>query len=158
METTTFPYSKIVGISGLLFFLAFMAAFLYIGLITNDHNLWIFVIGIDVVLAAITVYFSVRCLLPAIKNQTALTLDDEKLTFHVTNRVIYWKDVVEISFDKSRYTTFLSFEILGDSQKIGLGLTWIAGDNKDIYQTAQEYFEASLKEDGQLGYIKDDNI
>ncbi|MEO7215279.1 hypothetical protein [Mucilaginibacter sp.] len=158
MGTTTFVYSKTVGFTGLAFFAGFMSVFLVLGFIANDSKLWMFVSFIEISILVSLVFFVRRCLVPAIKNQPALLLDEEKLTFYVTGSVIYWKDVVEISFDKSRYTKYLSFDLLGDKKNIGLGLTWVRGNNKEIYETVLAYFEASLKEDGQLGYTKDDVV
>ncbi|RWY50903.1 hypothetical protein [Mucilaginibacter gilvus] len=158
MGTTTFVYSKAVGFTGIAFFAGFMSVFFVLGFIANDSKLWMFVSFIEVSILISLAFFVRRCLVPALKNQPALTLDDEKLTFPVTGSVIYWKDVIEISFDKSRYTKYLSFDLLGDRKNIGLGLTWVRGDNKAIYETVQEYFEQSLKEDGQLGYAKDDVV
>ncbi|WP_348084104.1 hypothetical protein [Mucilaginibacter sp.] len=135
-----------------------MSVFLVLGFIANDSKLWMFVSFIEISILVSLVFFVRRCLVPAIKNQPALLLDEEKLTFYVTGSVIYWKDVVEISFDKSRYTKYLSFDLLGDKKNIGLGLTWVRGNNKEIYETVLAYFEASLKEDGQLGYTKDDVV
>lgn len=155
MDITTFKYSKTVGIGGMVTFICSLATFVFLGFNEDDNTLLLYFYTLEIIIIILIVYFAKKCFIPAIKNEIALTLDEEKVTFHITGRVIYWKDVIEISFDSSRYSTYLSFELMPDNKTIGLGLKWIADDNQYIYDLTLEYFEQSLRTDGQLGYTKD---
>lgn len=145
MGITTFRYSKIVGWTGALFFGGTMIFIIVMGISVHDNTYWRYFGPFELFPATILYFFCKKCFIPAVKNKIALELDADKLQFHVTDRVIYWKDVNEISQTYSMYSSFISFEMVDGSDDIGIGTKWIAGSNDMIYDTIQEYFAEALK-------------
>jgi hypothetical protein len=143
METTTFTYTKARPILGITIFGCFTICLLVLGILIHEIKFWLF-LGLPVVCSICAVIYSIKYrLIPAIRNYPILEVDAEKLVFYLTDRTIYWKDVIEISwyFDNGKY---LSFEMVDGSRNLTIGVSWIAGSNDIIYNTVQEYFGQSL--------------
>jgi hypothetical protein len=145
METTTFTYTKVRPILGITFFGSFTILSLILGILIQDIKFRLF-LALPVACSIWAIIYSIKYrLIPAIRNYPILEVDAEKLVFYLTDRTIYWKDVVEISwyFNKGRY---LSFEMVDRSSNLTVGVSWIAGSDDVIYNTVQQYFGQSLQE------------
>ena len=144
MEAKVYYYSLLVGLIGAIFFGSLAIGVIYLGVTANDAKIWI-VVGLLELLACTLVYYSCQiCLLPAIRREIALELDDEKLQFYITDRTIYWKDVAEIFEDFGDQSPSIRFELVDGSDDIRIGTKYIRGSNKKIYNTIQEYFAQTL--------------
>lgn len=143
METTTFTYTKVRPILGITIFSCFTICFLVLGILSHEINIWLF-LGLPVVGSIYAVIYIIKYrLVPAIRNYPILEVDAEKLVFYLTDRTIYWKDVVEISW-YYYHGSYLSFEMVDGRRNLKVGVSWIAGSNDVIYNTVQEYFGQSL--------------
>ena len=143
MEPTYYLYSKFYGWTGIIFFSGCAPAMMYIGIASRDIKLILFCSVISLAICAF-IYYLIRALfIPAIKNCVALELDDEKAHCYITDRTVYWKDVVEISEDYSRYSSYIKFDMIDDST-ITMPTKWIHGRTSKICDTMQDYFAKTL--------------
>jgi hypothetical protein len=143
METTTFTYTKVRPILGITIFSCFAICFLVLGILIHEIKSWLF-LALAIACSIWAVIYTIKYrLIPAIRNYPILEVDAEKLVFYLTDRTIYWKDVVEISWDYY-HGKYLSFEMVDGSSNLTIGVSWIAGSNDVIYNTVQEYFGQSL--------------
>src|SRR5437868_4465454 len=109
----------------------------------HDGRAWL-PIGIIIVIASAILYYAIKyCFIPAINGYVALELNNEKLHCYITDRTIFWKDVVEISEDYSRYNSFIKFDLI-DSGELSIPTKWITGSTKSIYNKMQEYFARTI--------------
>jgi hypothetical protein len=144
MEPTTYVYSKFYGWLGMIFLGGALLGFLYLGITDQGYKTWLSLSPLFLLTGAFIVYWSERCFIPALHNAIALELDDEKLHCYITNRTIYWRDVVEISEDYSQYSSFIKFEMVDGSNYLTVPTKWIAGSNTSIYNKMQKYFARTL--------------
>ena len=68
------------------------------------------------------------------------------LDFSCFGKIIFWKDVVEITEDYSRWDAWLVFEMI-DERKVNISTKWATGSNSRIYEIAQEYFRDALEKE-----------
>jgi hypothetical protein len=65
----------------------------------------------------------------------ALELDQEKVHSYVTERIIHWEDIVEISEGYSRNGAYIKFDIVDDSIQ-NIDTKWVTGMNKELAERA----------------------
>lgn len=93
------------------------------------------------------IYFLWAHVRSAFRNETAIEFDEEKVLIYMTGRTVYWKDVVEVSWKYEKWK-FLLFEMVDGKDNITVGVGRIAGPNRKIYNTAQDYFRQALLNEG----------
>ena len=143
MEPTTYTYSKFYAWLGIVFISLAVVTFPFIGIKSHDVKLLIFALILSIMCAGF-LYYVVRWLfIPAINNYVALEIDEDKVHCYITDRTIYWKDVIEINEDFSRYSSFIKFDMINDST-LTIPTKWVTGWNKDICNKMQEYFAKTL--------------
>lgn len=83
-------------------------------------------------------------LVPAIKGDIALQVDDEGVSDYIRDISIGWEDIKEINLVRGRSAStmqiFLKFESDHGSQ-IDIPLRWVKGKDSEIYETTMAYFE-----------------
>ena len=143
MEPTTYLYSKFYGWIGVIFFGGIILGALYGGIMAHDNRAWP-PVGIIIVIASAILYYAIKyCFIPAINRYVALELDNEKLHCYITDRTIFWKDVVEISEDYSQYNSFIKLDMV-DGSELDIPTKWIGGSTKSICNKMQEYFARTI--------------
>ena len=143
MQPTTYTYSKFYGWAGVIFFSFAVISLLFIGIACQDTKLLILMIIASLAFGSVLYYVVRWVFIPAINNCVALEMDDDKVYCYITDRTIYWRDVVEISEDFSRYSAFIKFDMIDDST-LTIPTKWVTGRNKDICNKMQEYFARTL--------------
>ena len=92
--------------------------------------------------AVMTFYLCKKFFFPLLRGETALELDKEKLQFYITNRIIYWKDVKSIDYNTLNHGGWAIVFIMKDrSENIDISTKYIAGNDKDIYNSIVKHFE-----------------
>jgi hypothetical protein len=163
-DTIQFKYNKgfaYIGGTGLLLLNLWLIIMTYNDTRTVDikDKLYLF----DGALLVILIVFIVKFFIPAIKEQVALELNSEGIFDNVRHRHSSWDNIKDIKwqsfknssgmavylFDKSMFISDLSFF----QRTIYFTLGWwyntpflipfqyIAGDNKEIFQTVTTYFK-----------------
>jgi len=144
MEVVKYKYSvyqtwfAVIILSGLIFFCLYT--------IKNDSpgdNIWEIIGPFALLLAAMLAYICGKFLLPLIRGETILELDQDKLRYAVKNDSIYWKEVDSINYVIGAKTGSWSirFVMKDGSRNRKISTKYIAGDDKTIYNTIVDYFE-----------------
>jgi len=150
MGITKYKYSAAQMLAD-LFWLFSLTVVFYIILITPkaDYKSWLVLSGILLVLLGRLIYLAVMYFIPCLKDKTALELDKDKLQLFITGKLLfqiprdvaYWKDIKDIEYTSlPRGSPIISFK-MNDGSVFGFRTNYIAGKNKDIYNTIMEYFK-----------------
>ncbi|MGF7041736.1 hypothetical protein [Mucilaginibacter lappiensis] len=146
MGTTSFKYSKAFACLAICWITICIGLFLFFGIACNEVKLRLFAGIFLLIFIMMFVYFFWNHVRSAFRNETAIEFDEEKVSIYMTGRTVYWKDVVEVSWEYDKWK-FLLFEVV-DGKNITVGVGRIAGANKTIYNTAQDYFRQALLNEG----------
>ncbi|SDP79464.1 hypothetical protein SAMN05428975_2801 [Mucilaginibacter sp. OK268] len=146
MNVITYKCSKALWLVGII--IPFAIAFICVADI-NTHN-WPGVLPVIAILSAIAVYYCRQCFTYDLKDKAALQLDHEKLIYHIENKVVYWKDVTDISCGKMRGQGLsIFFTVKGEGIRnscICVSTDLIEGNDKDIYNDIiDRYIKAKIK-------------
>jgi hypothetical protein len=146
-ETIDFPYSKNSALLGILLPLVFFAITfnnLRYSFIGGQTINWIIIVVADLIFLLLLVYVLITRLIPALKNQVALELNEQGITDYTRNIVIEWADVKAINMERSRSFSKMVIDLKHETdygQQIAVSLRWIAGKDLEICETTQAYFE-----------------
>jgi hypothetical protein len=146
-ETIQYPYSKNSAILGVLLPLIFFAItfnnFYYSYLSGYTIN-WLVIAFADLVFLSLFVFVLIKRLIPALRNQVALELNEQGITDFTRNIVIEWGDVKSINMERGRSSSKMVVDLKEETdygKQIAISLRWIAGKDLEICQTTQAYFE-----------------
>ena len=105
----------------------------------------IFAVFISLIAALLGLMIVTR-LVPAIKGEIALELDENGAKDYIRNIILDWKDVEDIGLKPGRSSAMLVFELKFDSdfgKQVFVSLRWVEGLDQDIYKAVLEYFDAA---------------
>ena len=142
-NSTFFLYSKFSGWVFFLFALIFLCFAIYLPVIIPVPIPLKFklVFCLLILAPAYGVFYIFKTnLLPALQGYVALELDEEKLTFYLNGRIIYWRDVEDVSTGYW-HGSYLSFKMRHGEPDLTVGLKWIAGTTNDILEQVQGYLD-----------------
>lgn len=83
-------------------------------------------------------------LVPAIKGEVALELDENGAKDYIRNIILDWKDIEDIGLKPGRSSAMLVFKLKFDSdfgKQVFVSLRWVEGRDRDIYKTVLTYFD-----------------
>jgi len=111
----TFAYFALIIMVGIISLLTFTV-------LTGDPIKWkgngLFYLGImDVLCFCLTVYLIIKYLIPAVKRQTAILINDSCIIDHIRNNTIQWTNVKAIRNISSRSSNFIAID-LNNSKEI----------------------------------------
>lgn len=144
MEPIKYPYSTILTCFHAIWLFAFFIFSIFLSIDLSDPGNKVFIpdIFITLILGALIVYFFIKIILPLIQGKSALELDKEKLQYFIFNKTIYWKDVENIIYaDRTNGSWLISFIMKDGSNDIKIQTRYIAGKNKEIYNSILQCFE-----------------
>lgn len=146
-ETIEYPYSKNSAILGVVLPLIFFG-------ITFNNLQYSFVnhftISLILISFADLVFFSLfffilfKRLIPALRNQVALELNEEGITDYLRNIVIEWADVKDINLERGRNFSKMIIDLKHETDygsQIAISLRWVQGKDLEICETTMAYFE-----------------
>jgi len=93
---------------------------------------------------ALTVLMIVTRLVPALKGEVALELDENGIKDYIRNIILDWKDIEDIGLKPGRSSAMLVLELKFDSdfgKQVLFSLRWVEGKDRDIYKTVVAYFD-----------------
>lgn len=143
MKPTYYYYSKFYGWIGVIFFSGAAVTMLSIGIASHITKLLLICSVVSLTIFAFLYYIIRACFIPAVRNYVALELDEEKAHCYITDRTVYWKDVIEISEDYSARSPYIRFDMI-DNSSITMPTRWIHGRTSKICDAMQEYFAKTL--------------
>ena len=151
MEVKKYKYSSrqlLVETARLVFF----AIILYFSTATDNsvYKSWLLFGVILLLIIGRFIYLLISYYLPCLQNKTALEINAEKIQFFIKAKIplqtsrelIYWKDVRELDFVSTRLPgAIITFKMNDGSDDSSLPLKYIAGDNRDIFDTMVGYLK-----------------
>lgn len=140
MSVITYKCSKALWLVGII--IPFAIAFICIANI-DDHN-WMEVLPVITVLGAVAIYYCKQCFTYDLKDKAALQLDDEKLVYYIDHQIIYWKDIIDISYGKVRGQGLsIFFTVIGEgirNSSICISTDLVEGNDVEIYNDIIERY------------------
>ena len=146
-ETIQYPYSKNSALLGvflpLVFFTITFNNFWYSFL--HGYTLsWVIIAIADLIFLALFIFILIKRLIPALRNEVALELNEEGITDFTRNIVIEWADVKNIDMQRGRNFSKMLIDLKEETDygnQIAISLRWVAGKDLEICETTQAYFE-----------------
>lgn len=149
MEIKQYKYSfGQMFFSGLLFL---FATLLFYAVVINQHSdyrAWLILSFILLIIWGRFVYLASMYFIPCIQGKTALELDTDKLQFFIKGKLLlqdvrdiaYWKEIDNIAYiSPQRGSPVINFT-MKDGKDFAFRTKYIAGNDKEIYDTIMEYF------------------
>ncbi len=88
----------------------------------------------------------VKRLVPALKGDISLEVDEEGINDYIRDVSISWKDIKGINLVRGRSASIMQIDLKWESDygnRIGIPLRWVKGKDAEIYDTVMAYFEQS---------------
>src|SRR6185312_5039083 len=85
----------------------------------------------------------VKRLIPAIKGDIALGLDEEGISDYIRNVSINWTDIENIGLIRGRSASILQIDLKWESdygERINIPLRWVKGKEAEIYANVLSFF------------------
>lgn len=105
---------------------------------------WIIIAIADLIFLTLFLYVLIKRLIPALKNEVALELNEEGITDYIRNIVIEWADVQDINLERGRNFSKMVIDLKEETdygKQIAISLRWVAGKDLEICNTTMAYFE-----------------
>jgi len=138
-----------MGVGVPLVFLLITAVNLKNAYLAGHTVSWVVTALADLVFTAQLVYVLITRLIPALKGDTALEFNNDGIADYIRKIEIDWKDVKDINFEQSRKAKMVIDlkEETDYGRQIAISLKWVAGNDKEICETAMAYLEEVNKAD-----------
>ena len=143
-EPTQYPYSLNFSIGSIVLMIILMLLLLSNVIGANTVLIWaVFGFCALVSLFLLTILITKR-LIPALKGDIALAIDDEGINDYIRDISIEWKDIEKIELIRSRSASIMRIDLKWESdygKQIAISLRWVKGKDAEIYDTVMAYFE-----------------
>ncbi|HEX3384993.1 MAG TPA: hypothetical protein VHS53_07395 [Mucilaginibacter sp.] len=106
--------------------------------------IWIAILLANVVFIFFFMYILFKRMIPALRNQVALELNEEGINDYQRGIVIEWQDVKDISQEYGRSYSKLVIDLKHETDygtQVAISLRWVAGKDKEICETTMAYWE-----------------
>lgn len=141
MDIKKYLYSKYQTWFVFIILLSIMVVSLFMVANDNaDRDEWLVFGVFFLVMVGMLTYLLRKYFLPMQRGGIALELDKEKLQYFIGNKIVYWKDILYMDFGEARSGIFIRFA-LEHGVDITIGTRYVAGKDKEIYDTISAYFE-----------------
>lgn len=144
IETVKYPYSLKFSAGTILLMLLLMLLLLRNVIKANVLLTWV-IFGF---FAAIFVFMLgllfVKRLVPAVKGNIAMELNEEVLIDYIRNITINWNDIRDIKLIRGRSASTIRVDLKWESDygsQISIPLRWIKGKDADIYKVVMKYLK-----------------
>jgi len=144
-EHVQYPYSLKFSLGTILLMTMLMLLLLNNVVKANSELIWI-VFGLcSLIFIFLITLLIVKRLIPALKGDIALELDDEGINDYIRDVSIDWKDIKEIKLMRGRSASTMQINLKWESDygsQIGVPLRWVKGKDDEIYQITLLYFDS----------------
>ena len=145
-ETARYRYSINFSVATIALMLILMLLLLSNVIKTNSSIAWT-VYGLCVLIfIPLAVLLVMKRLIPALKGEIALELNQQGIVDYIRNVTIDWIDIQRISLRRGRSAATMRVMIKWESdygKEISIPLRWVRGKDNDIYKNVLAYFEES---------------
>src|SRR5579872_6883578 len=133
--TTRYPYSLNFSFAAILLLLIFMwMSFSNAGRAGGSVS-WVIYAIPGVIFLVLLGLLIVTRLVPALKGNTALELDDEGISDYIRNISVNWIDIQDISLVPGRSSSMLRIDLKWESEygsQVNIPLRWVKGKDAEI--------------------------
>ncbi len=146
IETTQYKYSINFSFGTIVLMLLLMLLLLSNVVKANTTVAWVLYGVFALMFISVIILLVITRLIPALKSEVALELNEQGIIDYIRNVTIDWKDIQEITLRRGRSASIMSVVIKWESdygKEIRIPLRWIKGKDDDIYNTVLYYFEQS---------------
>jgi hypothetical protein len=148
-QPAIYPYSLKFSVGAIVLMIVLMLLLLFNVMSANNTLAWsVFGVFLFFFLFMVTLLVTQR-LVPALKGNTALQLDDEGISDYIRDVSINWEDIKEISLVRGRSAStiviYLKFESDHGSM-ITIHLRWVKGNDSEIHDNILAYFEHATRD------------
>jgi hypothetical protein len=146
-ETIQYTYSKNTALLGVLLPLIFFTITfnnLRYSYLSGFILSWVLIAVADLVFLIFLIFILFKRLLPAFRNEVALELNEDGITDYTRNIIVEWAEVKNIDMQLARNFSKMIIDLKEQTDygtQIAISLRWIAGNDLEICQTTQAYFE-----------------
>ena len=144
MEIAQYPYSLKYSIASLVLMIVFISMLLVNVLAANSLVCWAIFSFFALIFSLMFALVVVKRLIPALKGDIAMQLDNEGISDYIRNVSINWVDIDEISLVRGRSSSSvrIGLKFVSDyGSFITISLRWIKGNDDDIYDTISTYYQ-----------------
>jgi len=152
VEAVQYPYSLKFSIATLGVLVLLMLIIVHNAGRSNMIIVFVVYGFASLVFIALTAVIVLKRLVPALKGNIALQLDDEGISDYIKEVSINWKDIKEIHLVRGRSASIMRVDMKWESDygsQIAIYLRWIQGKDQEIYETTLAYFEQWQAETGE---------
>ncbi|HEY4326183.1 MAG TPA: hypothetical protein VGN20_19505 [Mucilaginibacter sp.] len=141
-----YPYSLKFSLATIVLMILLILLLLNNVMRANTTLIWVaFGISAFIFLFLFTLLVLKR-LIPALKGDIALALDDEGINDYIRDVSIGWKDIKEIKLIRGRSASTMQINLKWESDygsQIAIPLRWVKGKDDEIYETVLSHFNNS---------------
>ena len=144
MEPAQYSYSLKLSLGTRLVLVVLMLILLNSAVVNSIQLLWVLYGFIGLVFVSLGGVLVVKRLIPALKGDVALQLDDEGICDFVKDVTIRWIDIQDISLIEGRTAAIMRVDLKWETDygsQIGIYLRWVKGKDQEIYESTLAYFE-----------------
>jgi hypothetical protein len=141
-----YPYSLKFSIGYIVLMVILMLLLLSNTMAANSKLGWIIFGLFAVFFLFMLTMLIIKRLLPAIKGDIALQLDEEGISDYIRDVSIDWNDIKEINLVRGRSAFTMRIDLKFESDygsQVAIPLRWVKGKDDEIYETTLAYFEQS---------------
>jgi len=143
-DNTEYPYSLKFSLGSIFLMVLLMLLLFRNVVITNTTITWV-VFGVCLIIFIFLIgLLVIKRLIPALKGEISLGLNNEVLIDYIRNITIDWKDIKGIKLIRGRSASTLSIDLKWESEygtQIDIPLRWVKGKDGDIYNTVMSYLD-----------------
>lgn len=142
-EPAQYSYSVKFSLATLAVMIILMAIVLHNVWGHQADLVWILLGFCSLVFISLAAVIVMKRLVPAIKRNVALQLDDEGISDFIKEISIEWKDVKEIHLVQGSSASIIRVDLKWETNygsQIAIYLRWIKGKDQEIYETTLAYF------------------
>ena len=143
-EPAQYPYSLKFSLATLAVMIVLMAIVLKNVWGYQADIVWMILGFCSLVFITLSAVIVMKRLVPAIKGNIALQVDEEGISDFVKEISIEWKDVKEIQLVRGRSASIMRIDLKWETDygsQIAIYLRWVKGKDQEIYDTTLDYFE-----------------
>ena len=148
-EPNRYPYSINFSLATIVLMLILMLLLLSNVLRANSAIAWTVYALCVLIFILLTTLMVTKRLVPALKGEIALELNEQGIVDYIRNVTIDWKDIESIHLRRGRSASTMRVVIKWESdygKEISIPLRWVKGKDGDIYKNVLSYFEFSETE------------
>jgi hypothetical protein len=143
-EPTQYPYSLKFSLGTIVLMVILLLLLLSNTMFANTKFGWVIFFVFSMFFVFIVSMLVVTRLIPAIRGEIALRLDDDGISDYIRYISIDWKDIQDINLVRGRSASIMYIDLKFESDhgsQIAIPLRWVKGNDDDIYETTMAYFE-----------------